>query len=150
MTQPLFVLSYIVFTPGQLTRRSSKVLPDYRELTFWCSTMFFGGYSRWLGWKLNWPPGSLGRRAIPFFAASMGCAATILLLSYDGSWSEVIRSIPQGLGAAAIIYGIYLGAVIEFVFWLPSVLVSAILNPTHTRHDRGKQCDELSDESTLR
>ena len=112
--------------------------------------MFFGGYSRWLGWKLNWPPGLLGRCAIAFFTASMGCAGTILLLSYDGSWSEVIRRIPQGLGAAAIIYGIYLGAVIEFAFWLPTALHSAIFNPTHNRHDRGKQSNELSDESTLR
>ncbi len=94
--------------------------------------------------------GSLGRCAIAFFAASMGCAGTIILQSYDGSWSEVIRSIPQGLGAAAIIYGIYLGAVIEFAFWLPSALLSANFKPMRLGQnppESGKPCDEPNEES---
>ena len=76
----------------------------------------------------------------------------IVLLNYEGAWSEVIRDIPHGLGcrgAAAMIYGIFLGAIIESVFWLFSLIHSANINVTRTTNDSHDR-DEPGDEPKLR
>ena len=102
-------------------------LPGHRDLTVFCTTVSVGICTRWLGWNLHWPPGSIGRHAIAFFAAVMGCAVMIVIMSYHDSWSIVMRDIPDGLGAAASIFGILLGATIECTFWLLSLALSATI-----------------------
>ncbi len=101
-----------------------SVLPDHQTTIYWSATILVGIYIRWLGWSLRWPPGSLGRHAIAFFCATTGCVGMIFLLNYvfyyEGSSSRLLRDVPEGLGAAAMIFGILCGATIELVFWLAS------------------------------
>ena len=63
----------------------------------------------------------------------------IVLLNYEGSWTDLIRDIPQGLGAAAMIYGIFSGTIIESAFWLLSLIHSANINAMFDRAPTGRR-----------
>ena len=70
---------------------------------------------RMVGWSLNWPTGDIGRHAVAFFVGSICGSATIIWSQYFDHDGDFLRDFRDGVAAMALIYGIGLGMVAEFV-----------------------------------
>ena len=94
------------------------MMPEYGTSIFWIATVVAGLLIRWIGWRICWPPGFIGRHVMAFFFATLGCAGMIVVLNYEHSVARLMHDLPDGLGATALIYGILTAAIIERAFWL--------------------------------
>ena len=78
----------------------SAMMPEYPTSIYWITSIGAGVLTRWIGWRICWPPGSVGRHALAFFLATLDCAAMMVVLSYEHSGTQLVRDIRDGLGAA--------------------------------------------------
>ncbi len=78
-----------------------------------------------------------------YFFAAMGSAAMIIVLNYDDSLSRLIRDMPDGLGASALLGSVFIAATIESTFWLLSTSRAHIVEGSSPHAKTlGEQSDE--------
>ena len=124
--QDLLIATFLFAVMTVTAPTVRRVLPEYRMSMIWIMVVVAGTSARWVGWRLCWPPGSVGRHAVAFFFAFAGSAAMIMVLICDGSLSRLMRDIPDGLGAFTLLSAIFTAAIIESALWLLTSVWAAI------------------------
>jgi hypothetical protein len=93
--------------------------PDgFRELASWTIVVTVALVLRPLGAWMGRPIGHVAHHSLAWFAATLGAASGILAVNAVTSPDVFFRDIPDGLGAASLIYGIAVGALVELGFVL--------------------------------
>ena len=129
----LLVATLFVACVVSITPQIQSMSPRHRDLAFWLLTIAVGSYSRWIGWRLTWPLGSIGRHAVAFLAATIGCTVWFLMLNYRQSFADLLREISAVLGLSALGFGLLAAAITETASNLVSFILSDILETTNSQ-----------------
>ena len=94
------------------------------EWGLWCVVASSGLTARYVGWLCGTPLGFATRHTLAWFVGIIGCALAILAINFQShsSIGQLMQDLPDGLAAAALVYGIFVATLLECVFVLATVL----------------------------
>ncbi|TWU05806.1 hypothetical protein [Stieleria varia] len=93
------------------------------EWGLWGLVASAGLATRYVGWFCGVSLGRVTRHALAWFVGVAGCALAIVAIEFRDrpSIGRLMQDLPDGLGAAALIYGLVVATLLECVFVLSTV-----------------------------
>ncbi|WP_162273260.1 hypothetical protein [Rubripirellula obstinata] len=89
----------------------------------WGTAAAVGINARTIGHRICWPPGDVARHGLAFLMTSLACSLAFVAINYRDGIDRLLRDLPDGLAAGALIGGIAVAAAVELAYhaWCASI-----------------------------